>query len=154
MIITRALLLLLICANSFADQKLIYSGLETTVQVDTRPSELLITFSARRDSGPVTRMDASGLIVEIDFYTKNREKLTEVPIIEHAKVNFHKQIWDMLAVDEKNVSKYFDGTGYTYTFRQGPSWPINSEVSVNLNFSIHSEPYVINSVKIKILKSS
>ena len=99
-----------------------------------------ITVMASRDTGPVTRMDASGLIVAINVFTHDLKPLPEAVNLSGATAVFDTQVWDMDSSDDRSVSRYFDGSGFSVIYGQGPPWPLDS--SINIAFKVHLNDFV------------
>ena len=112
-----------------------------------------LTIRALRDAGPVTRMDASGLIVKVDVFSVDRTSLPELFRILEARANLQSQTWNMADSEDFTQTKYFDGTGYSIIFRDGPVWAIGEFLNVALQFEIGSQILQFSTSEIKIEKN-
>jgi hypothetical protein len=130
--ITLAIGCVLVCYTLIAQAN--FSDYET---LQSRACSLGITVKASRDTGPVTRMDASGLIVSIDIFTQDRSQLSDRVSLIFAWALSGKQLWNLHASKSRSVSRYFDGTGMAFQFREGPSWPFDSGINIIILLDIN-----------------
>ena len=119
----------------------IYPVLSTNVDdcnsLELNNSGIAINVMASRDTGPVTRMDGSGLIISINIYSVDRQQLPEIIEPTDAKAYYEMESWNMDSSNDIGMSRYFDGTGFRFKYRQGPLWPVDSEIEVKFNLQIN-----------------
>lgn len=148
---SRVILFLLLCLPVYAENST-NPNRDNVIQVNN--FDVMFTVSAARDIGPVTRMDGSGLIISLEMYSLDREKLPENITLQGAWAQFNSEIWNMEMSRDISVSRYFDGTGFLYKFRQGPIWPVGSMIDVNFKLIIDEVSYTIEQRNVRILKNS
>ena len=113
-----------------------------------------ITVKASRDTGPVTRMDASGLIVAIDIFTQDRRQLPDRVSISFAWALSGKQLWKMHESKSRSASQYFDGTGMTFLIREGPAWPFDSSINIIILLKINDRFCEFALIDVPIIKNN
>lgn len=113
-----------------------------------------INVNASRDIGPVTRMDGSGLIISVDIYTLDREQLPETLELSVVTAVLNQAHWDMNNSNDSSVSRYFDGTGFSFIFREGPLWPVDSSININLTLKIKEFTCEFSQLAVRIEKNT
>ncbi len=146
----RASVLVLICLSAFAQS-------QKTINTDniTKLNEMgvVIAVNAARDIGPVTRMDGSGLILSIDIYSLDRQQLPEIIDIVEATAFFDDETWNMSSSRDISIARYFDGTGFSFKFREGPLWPIGAQLNISFTLLINESRYLYSQQKVPIMKN-
>ena len=117
-------------------------------------SKLGFSVAASRDVGPVTRMDGSGLIINIDVFTLDREPLPETLELSTAQAHLDLSAWDMNTSNDISISRYFDGTGFSFIFREGPLWAIDSSIDIRLSLDIKEFSCQFTQQAVQIRKNS
>ena len=117
-------------------------------------SEIGINVNASRDIGPVTRMDGSGLIISVDIFTLAREQLPETLELAAATAVLNQAHWDMNNSNDISISRYFDGTGFSFIFREGPLWPVDSSININLTLKIKELTCEFSQLAVRIEKNT
>lgn len=142
------LIIILLCVLSSHPSRADRGGIITT-----DAGAILVSVFAYRDIGPVTRMDGSGLIVKVDIRSIDRQQLPRKIEISTVQASFNTLSWDMSGSRDITRLRYFDGTGFTFTFRQGPTWPVGSNIKVSFTLLIDEMPYQLTQDAIPILKN-
>ena len=84
-------------------------------------SGIAIHVMASRDTGPVTRMDGSGLIISINIYSVDRQQLPEIIKLADANAYFDMESWNMNSSKDIEIFRYFDGTGFRFKYQTRPT---------------------------------
>lgn len=142
--------LVFVALSAFADRSADMPG-HNVIQINN--TDVVIVVHAARDTGPVTRMDASGLIVSIEIYSLDRHQLPEKTEIQSAWAFSDSDKWDMNTSKDISRSRYFDGTGVAYKFREGPLWPTGTDLNISFTMLVNETSYSFSLKEIRILKN-